>query len=173
MKPAICTAILLLLSSGLLVLHEMLMQTWRPMFVSILLSFAVALVVAFLGFRRSEAQARTVQQAIIFSCVTVFLFSTVWGLLWAVSEEGLVHYYLATYGHDDTGGRYFYPGNSGMGYAKGLSRPVDLIFWTLVRGVSLAAIIGVPLAFIIAWKKSDSEQNGGGQPATQSRQGKQ
>lgn len=165
MKPAICTAILLLLGSGVLVLHEMLMQTWQPMFVLILLSFSVALVVAFIGFRRSEAQARTVRQAIILSCFTVFAFSTVWGLVWAVSEEGLVHYYLATYGQDDTGGRYFYPGASGMGYAKGLSRPVDLMFWTLLRGVILAAIIGIPLGFIVAPKKNRSEQDGGGQPA--------
>lgn len=161
MRPAICTAILLLLSSGFLVLHEMLMQTWQPMFVLILLSFAVALVVAFFAFRRSAAQARTVWQAIIFSCITVFLSSTVLGIIWAASEEGLVHYYLATYGPDDTGGRYFYPGNSGMGYAPGLSRPVDLIFWTLVRGGSLAVILGVPLGFIIAPKQTHSEQDGG------------
>lgn len=162
MRPAICTAILFLISIGFLVLHELFMAPWRPMFVLILLSFAVSLVVAFLAFRRSAAQARTVGQAIIFSCITVFLSSTVLSLVWAVSEEGLIHYYLATYGRDENEGRYFYPGNSGMGYAEGLSRPADLIFWTLVRGISLAAIIGVPLGFIIAPRKTDSEQDGGG-----------
>lgn len=158
MKPAICTAILLLLSGWFLYFHETVMQTWRPMFFLILASFAIALAFAYFAFRRSEALAKSRRQAILYSCASVFLFSTVGGLIWSISEEGLVSYYLATYGQDDTGGRYFYPGNSGMGYAKGLSRPFELTFWTLLRGISLAAIIGIPLGLVITPKPSQSEE---------------
>jgi|GEM_PF-2093577 len=160
MRPAICTGILLILSIAFLIFHEMLMQTWRPMFMLILLSFAIALVLAYVAFRVSQLRSQSRLQSILLSCAAVFLFSIALSVLWAVSEEGLIHYYLATYGPDDTGGRYFYPGNSGMGYARGLSRPFDLIAGIVVRGICFATLLGVPLGFIIDAKNKESEQGG-------------
>ena len=154
MSPTICTAILLILSVAFLVLHEMMMQTWRPMFMLILISFGVALLIAHFGFKRAEIQSSSRRQVIKYSCLAVFLFVAIANILWAVSEEGLIHYYLATYGQDDTGGRYFYPGNSGMGYAQGLNSPFELITGIAFRSFLLAVILGLPLSVLIELKQN-------------------
>ena len=152
MKPLFCTLILLILSAVFLWQYDMLMQTWRPMFLLILASFSIALIIAHFGFRRAEIRSSSRKETIIYSCLAVFLFITSLNLLWAISEEGLIHYYLATYGQDDTGGRYFYPGNSGMGYAQGLSEPFSLISGILLVSISLAGTLGIPLSFILTHK---------------------
>ena len=149
MKPLFSTLILLVLSAIFLWQYDVLMQTWRPMFILILTSFSIALIIAYFGFRKAEIRSSSRKQSIIYSSLTVFLFIAILNFLWAISEEGLIHYYLATYGQDDTGGRYFYPGNSGMGYAKGLSNPFSLISGILLVSISLAGILGIPFSFIL------------------------
>jgi len=145
MRPLINTLILLAVAAVVLGWQEFIMQTWRPMFLLIICSMAVAIVAAFLifrlGIRHGESRIRT----ICISCAAVFCFIAVWKLLWAISEEGLIHYYLATYGEDDTGGRYFYPGNSGMGYAVGLGAPMRLFTGILIGGLAGAVFLGIPL----------------------------
>jgi len=75
-------------------------------------------------------------------------FIIVWNVCWAISEEALIRYYVATYGYDDTGGRYFYPGNSGMGYADGLGRPLHTLLQTLGAAGIGSLILGLPLGIL-------------------------
>lgn len=155
MKPAFSTSILLVISVTFLILHTELMRTWKPMLLLIIGSFFISLVVAFFCFRRVHRHSASRRQAISYSIITVFIWFCVINILWSVSEEALIHYSLVTGGNDDTGGRYFYPGNSGMGYAIGLSLSFPYLAGLFLAGISLSGLIGIPLSFTVAIQTPD------------------
>ena len=148
MKSLICTSILLALSGAFLILHEMLNQTWQPMFLMILASFGVSLILAYAMFLVRDKLLRSLPSQIVSSVVIVFFYVVALNICWACSEELMIDHYISSFGLDDTGGRYFYPSNSGMGYAEGLSSPgglaLDVSKWAAIWGV----VIGFPLGFI-------------------------
>lgn len=129
------------------------MKTSSVMFILILCSFAGALILAYLGFRKIEFCAVSKIQIIVYSFLNVLTFAIVLNFLWVLSEEALIYYNFLTYGYEDTGSRYFYPGNSGMGYARGFSEPLDLILDIMFRSTLLATLIGLPLSWILKLKK--------------------
>ena len=139
-------------------LHEKICQTWQPMFWLIILALLIALITAFLLFRAANRSEIPNWKRITMGALAVPAFIIVWNVCWAISEEGLIHYYVATYGYDDTGGTYFYPGNSGMGYADGLGRPVHTLLQTLGAAGIGTLVLGVPLG-ILSSKKHKSEQD--------------
>lgn len=157
MKTFAQIAILVAASSAFMALHEKLCQTWQPMFWLIILSLLIALIPAFLLFRAANRSGISNCQRLFIGALAVPTFIIVWNVCWAVSEEGLIHYYVATYGYDDTGGRYFYPGNSGMGYAAGLGRPLHTLLQTLGAAGIGSLILGLPLG-ILSTKNNKSEQ---------------
>jgi uncharacterized membrane protein len=148
MKTFIQLAILVAASSVFMALHEMLCQTWQPMFWLIILSSLIALIPAFLLFRAANRSGISNWKRIFVGTLAVPAFIIVWNVCWAISEEALIHYYVATYGYDDTGGRYFYPGNSGMGYADGLGRPLHTLLQTLGAAGIGSVILGLPLGIL-------------------------
>ena len=148
MKTFIQLAILVAASSVFVALHEMLCQTWRPMFWLIILSSSIALIPAFLLFRAANRSGISNWKRVFMGTLAVPTFIIVWNVCWAISEEALIRYYVATYGYDDTGGRYFYPGNSGMGYADGLGRPLHTLLQTLGAAGIGSLILGLPLGIL-------------------------
>lgn len=164
MKTFIQLAILIAASSAFMALHEMLCQTWQPMFWLIILSLLIALVPAFLLFRAANRSGISNWKRLLMGTLAVPAFIIVWNVCWAISEQGLIHYYVATYGYDDTGGRYFYPGNSGMGYADGLGRPLHTLLQTLAAAGVGSLVLGVPLGIFSTKNNKESEQGEAGQP---------
>jgi hypothetical protein len=148
MKPYIQLFILIALSAVFMALHEMLSQTWSPMFWLIIISMAIALIPAFLLFRAADRAGTPNWKRLVLGALGVTTFIFIWNVGWALSEEGLIHYYVATYGHDDTGGRYFYPGASGMGYADGLGRPLHTFLETLRAAAIGTLVLGLPFGVL-------------------------
>jgi hypothetical protein len=159
MKTFIQLAILIAASSAFIALHEMLCQTWQPMFWLIILSSLIALIPAFLLFRAANHSVISNRKRILVGTLAVPAFIIVWNVCWALSEEALIHYYVATYGYDDTCGRYFYPGNSGMGYADGLGRPLHTLFQTLGAAGIGSLVLGLPLG-ILSTKNHKANKHG-------------
>jgi hypothetical protein len=164
MKTFAQLAILITASSAFMTLHEKLCQTWTPMFRLIILSLLIALIPAYLLFRAANRGGISNWKRLVIGTLAVPTFIIVWNVCWAISEEGLIHYYVATYGYDDTGGRYFYPGNSGMGYADGLARPIRTLLKTLGAAGIGTLVLGVPLGILSTKKNKESEQGEAGQP---------
>ncbi len=161
MKTFIQLAILIAASSAFMALHEMICQTLQPMFWLIILSLLIALIPALLLFRAANRSEISNWKRLAMGTLAVPAFIIVWNVCWAISEEGLIHYYVATYGYDDTGGRYFYPGNSGMGYADGLGRPLYTLLQTIGAAGIGSLVLGLPLG-MLSTKNNQSEQGGGG-----------
>ena len=157
MKTFIQLAILIAASSAFMALHEMLCQTWQPMFWLIILSLLIALVPSFLLFRAANRSGISNWKRLLMGTLAVPAFIIVWNVCWAISEQGLIHYYVATYGYDDTGGRYFYPGPSGMGYADGLGRPLHTLLQTLAAAGVGSLVLGVPLGIFSTKNNKESE----------------
>ena len=118
------------------------------MFRLIILSLLIALIPAFLLFRAANRGGISNWKRLVTGTLAVPTFIIVWNVCWAISEEGLIHYYVATYGYDDTGGRYFYPGNSGAGYADGLGRPLRTLLQTLGAAGIGTLVLGLPLGIL-------------------------
>jgi hypothetical protein len=147
-KTFIQLAILVAASSVFMALHEMLCRTWQPMFWLIILSSLIALVPAFLLFRAANRSGISTWKRVFMGTLAVPAFIIVWNVCWAISEEALIHYYVATYGYDDTGGRYFHPGQSGMGYADGLGRPLHTLLKTIGTAGIGSLVLGLPLGIL-------------------------
>jgi len=146
------------LIAGALVIwaHEHFAQTWAPMFHLICLSLALSAAIAWWFFRRALKATRQ-RQWKARHCLAVFVFFASWILFWAVAEEALIAWTLAEYGNDDTGGRYFYPGHSGMGYADGLRHPIRLLWKIGLLALPAAWLIGMPMALIGRKKQIHSQ----------------
>lgn len=156
MKPLLKTLTLLLLAGAALSVHEHMAQTWLPMFQLILASLLIATITSYLIFNLAE-KLPPGKKKVAFNCLSVFAFVVVWNVLWAFCEEGLIQYNRVTGGYDDTGGRYFYPGHSGTGYADGFDAPLKILWRSLTFGIPGAIILGLPMGLgyrseLFRWK---------------------
>lgn len=127
--------------------HEQGAHTWTPMFRLILAALALSTVLAWGLFHRA-LKATTRRQWYMRHVLAVFVFFASWIIFWAAAEEGLIAWSLAQYGPDDSGGRYFYPGHSGMGYANGFSFPFSLAWQIATLALPSACLFGMLLALI-------------------------
>jgi hypothetical protein len=172
MRTLICIGILLAVAAAFFAVHDMLSATITSMFRLGIGSMLIALILVAIILRWVEKRDFGLFRATAFSAVSVFLFLGTWISLWFVSEQLLIDHYLRVRGGGDTGYNYFYPGDSGMGYAEGLSQP-DKILNRVVRVGSFGALLlSVPFGAILTAFKRQSEQdapsNGGQRPSLNS-----
>ena len=102
MKTFIQLANLVAASSAFMAHHKKLYQTWQPMFWLIILSLLIALIPAFLLFRVARRSGISTWKRIFVATLAVPAFIIVGNVCRVISEEALIHYYVAKGGDGDT-----------------------------------------------------------------------
>ena len=76
----------------------------------------------------------------------VCLLAIPWGILWSIGEELVIHRYAKHFGQGDMPGmeRYIYPGNSGAGFADGVTAPLITLRNFAVLGAAVASLSLIP-----------------------------
>ena len=164
MTALVQTLILVAIGSLLLWPHELLMQTWDVMFGLIVLSMLIAACGSYFIYQRTTSKARSQFQMVLGMIAGTTFFGFAWLYLWAASEEGLIHFSRWYWGPDDMGNRYFYPGNSGMGYASGLAHPIKALGQAFLFSLPLGILLGLPFGMAAEVKNNKGEQGGAGNP---------
>ena len=164
MLALVQTLILVAIGSLLLWPHELLMQTWDVMFRLIVLSMLIAACGSYFIYRKTTSRARNRLQMILGMVAGTTFFGFGWLYLWAASEEGLIHFSRWYWGPDDMGNRYFYPGNSGMGYASGLTYPLKALGQAFLFALPPGILLGLPFGMAATLKNNEGEQVSAGNP---------
>lgn len=155
------------LLSLMLIPLDTLLHAWLPAWWVIIGSLVVASTlfgVWFAGERRARGKVTLFRYAF----GIVLILSMGWGFLWSLGEEGLIRWLEASRPpNDDTIQAFFYPGNSGMGFAHGLSKPFNVLWKFGLLGTALYAICVIPHALLNAsTHRPSAPQPGAANPTT-------
>lgn len=150
----------------LLIPLDTLLQAWLPAWWVIIGALACASTAFGIWFE-SERRTRGHVSLLRYALGIVLILSLSWGFLWSLGEEGLIRWSEATRPpNDHTLHRYFYPGNSGMGDADGLSKPFKVLWRFGLLGTAIYAICVIPHALLNASNHRPSSQQLGAPNAT-------
>lgn len=163
MKPAILIIFPVSLCAG--ILYPMYMA-WQPILEAwLMILCSLGLAAALFGWRvwaliRVEKLSAFRYVLLNFFCLALF-----WGALWSIGEEFVVAWNVWQFGPFDMPGieRYLYPGNSGMGFADGITAP-----WTTLRNFSRLGAIVAAFAMIPYWAlfRKNKKPNPAPEPST-------
>ena len=116
------------------------------MFSLIVLSLLFALGIAFVAVHKHIARSPQFWRIGITSLEFCLVMACSWAVFWAISEELYIHYFIGVSSDMPGIERYIYPGNSGMGFARGIRElPRSLCEASLAAGI--LAILWTPVAF--------------------------
>ena len=116
------------------------------MFSFIALSLLLAIAVALFAVRKNMVHRPTFWMIGITSLAFCLIMACSFAVFWAMSEEFFIHVFVPPSAVMPGIERYIYPGNSGMGFARGLIDLHRSLWDATVAGIILG-VLWTPISF--------------------------
>jgi hypothetical protein len=134
----------ILLCIGCLLPMHLVLEPWFPAWLAILFSLLLASLIFVLCVHWASRKKKL--PALLYGLAIAFCLVLPWRLFWSAGEVALVPYHVKQFGksESDEMDRYFYPGNSGRGFADGFNNPKQTFLQFALLAAAIAGISLVP-----------------------------